>query len=84
LRELLLHHELYSLRALERTVAAFAEAGDVQLGHEMPYYRATVSGATPEVEEELAGELANYALALTVEEKRAGEPERAGEPAGGL
>jgi hypothetical protein len=74
LRDLRFHHELYSLWALERTVAAFAEAGQVQLHQEMPYYRATVSGETLEVEAELAGELANYALALTVEEKRAGEP----------
>ena len=77
---MLFHHELYSLRALERTVEVFSGCGKVELGQEMPYYRATVTGDSTETEAELAGELANYALALTVEEKRAHEPDRAREP----
>jgi hypothetical protein len=64
------HHEIYSLRALERCLEVFGGVARLELAQELPHYRITVEGADPGVEAEVAGELSNYALALTIEEKR--------------
>ena len=74
MRELLLHHELYSLPALQKTVEVFAGVGRVELHHELPHYRVEIVGEAGEREAELAGEFGNYALALTVEERRNVDP----------
>ena len=74
MRELRLHHELYSLPAVQKTLKVFSGAGRVELHQEMPHYRVEIVGETREREAELAGELGNYALALTVEERRTVDP----------
>ena len=70
MRECKFHHELYSLRALERCREVYRSAAEVEVAQEMPYFRVTVQATEPAVEAEVLGELMNYALALTVEEKR--------------
>ena len=68
-----LHHQLYSAEAIERTIAVFNDVGTFELRHDMPYYEVSLTGEEADQEGTLAGEFANYALAETIEEKRAGE-----------
>ena len=74
MRELLLHHELYSLPALQKTLEVFDGVGRVKLHQQLPHYRVEIAAETSEREAEVAGELGNYALALTVEERRNVDP----------
>ena len=67
------HHTLYSKVALEEAIQVFGEFGELKLEQDMPYYQVELSAAEADDEAELVGEFQNYALALTIEEKRAGE-----------
>ena len=67
------HHELYSVRAIERSMVVFAEHAGIELKHELPYYRVDLSAKQADTEDEVVAEFANYALALTAEERRSGE-----------
>ena len=68
-----LHCELYSVSAIERSMAVFADVASVELRQIMPYYEVEIRSEDSEAEQAVSGEFANHALALTVEEKRAGE-----------
>ena len=71
MRRLRLHQELYSAPAVEEASAVFASHAKVCLREEKPYFDLEITAANAETDEDvLAGELANYVLALTVEEKR--------------
>ena len=68
-----LHCELYSAEAIERSMTVFAGVATLELRQDMPYFEVVLNSQDPDAEPGIAGEFANYALALTVEEKRAGE-----------
>ncbi len=71
MRRLRLHQELYSAPAIEEASAVFSRHATIERSEEKPYFELEIAVSSAEVDEEvLAGELANYALALTVEEKR--------------
>lgn len=70
MRSLKLHHELYSAKALEEASSAFADHAAIDIRQEKPYFELTLTASGDADEDELLGELANYCLALTVEEKR--------------
>ncbi|MFW6369072.1 MAG: HxsD-like protein [Myxococcota bacterium] len=65
-----LHHDLYSTMALEEACKAFAGHASIETRQEKPYFELSVTATSGADEDELVGELANYILALTVEEKR--------------
>ena len=73
MRTIRFHHELYSTRAIERSMTVFAQHASIELIQELPYYRVEVTSRRADTEEELAAEFANYVLALTAEERRSGE-----------
>ena len=74
------HHELYSTRAIERSREVFADHASIDLIQELPYYRVELTAEQADAEEEIAAEFANYALALTAEERRSGETVLGTEP----
>lgn len=69
-----MHHELYSLPAIQAAGEAFSGVATVQVQEQMPYFDVTLEPipADDESSDALTGEFANYVLGLTVEEKRAG------------
>lgn len=71
MRTLRLHQDLYSARAIEESCEVFEAHARVDRREERPYFQLEISAIAADTDEPaLAGELANYALALTVEEKR--------------
>jgi hypothetical protein len=60
------HRELYRGTAVDEAVKVLAPHGDFQLREEPAHWVVEVTGATPERERRIAGELGNYALGLTV------------------
>jgi hypothetical protein len=72
-RSLRFHHEIYSAQALEATVEVFGEVADIESTQKMPYFEVALTAKDDADEDEVAGEFGNYALALTIEEKRGGQ-----------
>ena len=66
------HEELYSAEALDRAVAVFEGHASVERKQEKPYAIAVLSARASESEDRLAGEFANWVLALTAEQRLAG------------
>jgi len=65
------HTEVYSAKAIEEASAAFEEVATVQTSEQKPYFKVEITSAEADSDEqELADELANYILGLTIEEKR--------------
>ncbi|MFW5878770.1 MAG: HxsD-like protein [Myxococcota bacterium] len=75
MRALKLHHDLYSSMAVEEACNAFAGHASIESRQEKPYFELSISATDGADEDELVGELANYILALTVEEKRGAREE---------
>ncbi len=68
-----LHQALYSREATDKAIVLFSEAARIVLEETAPYYRLEITAQDTEDDEEaITAEFANYVLALTVEEKRAG------------
>jgi hypothetical protein len=72
MRTLRFHHEIYSAEAIEEALRAFEAHAELSHRQEAPYFEVTLTAKSAADEAALAGELSNYVLALTVEEKRAG------------
>ncbi len=66
----MLHAELYRAEAVEEAGRAFSEHCQTVVSREESYLRVDLTATGDQSEERLAGELANYALALTVEMAR--------------
>ena len=69
-----LHQELYSVRGIDAAIAAYEQAGTFARAEHAPYFELQITAAADVDEAELASELANYALASTIEERRSGRP----------
>jgi hypothetical protein len=65
-----LHDQLYSVRSVEEAAHVYSGHAQVAVQPAPPYFEVSVSSDSPEAEGVVAGELANYALALTVEARR--------------
>ena len=72
MQKLRLHCELYSAEAIAQSMAVFADVAELELRQDMPYFEVELESQDPDAEQGILGELGNYALAMTVEEKRAG------------
>ncbi|MDF1564255.1 MAG: HxsD-like protein [Deltaproteobacteria bacterium] len=71
-----LHQGLYSRAATDEAIKLFGEAARIVLSEVEPYYRLEIDAIDEEDDvEAITAEFANYVLALTVEEKRAGHPD---------
>jgi hypothetical protein len=64
-----LHRDLYAASAVDRAFGVYAPHATLARREEAPYWVVDVSAQTPERERRVAGELANYALGLTVKER---------------
>jgi hypothetical protein len=65
-----LHCELYSAPALASAIQVFEGYASVTMRKDEQYFLVTVSADSETVEDRVAAELSNYALALTIEERR--------------
>ncbi len=73
MRHLRFHHQAYSAAALETTAEVFDEVAEIASTQKMPYFEIALTAKDDADEDEVAGEFGNYALALTIEEKRGGQ-----------
>lgn len=71
--ELRLHRELYAGTAIDSALGRFAGVARFVRREDGPVFVVEVHAATPARERTVAGELANFALGLTIE---AGGPDR--------
>ena len=70
-RTLRFHVDMYGGPALDEAVAVYAPFADLVRGEEPPHWVVTVSSVDEARERRIAGELANYALGLTVKQRSA-------------
>lgn len=66
--ELRLHRELYRGTAVDEAVKVFARHGTFELVEESEHWVVRVQSKTASRERQVAGELGNYALGLTVKQ----------------
>jgi hypothetical protein len=66
--ELRLHRELYRGTAVDEAVKVFARHGTFELVESSEHWIVRVLSKSPARERQLAGELGNYALGLTVKQ----------------
>jgi len=71
MRTLRFHNEIYFSEALDRTEEVFREHAGIEREYREPYSIVVLRAVETGSEEELAGEFANYALALTAEQRKA-------------
>jgi hypothetical protein len=64
--ELRLHRELYRGTAIDEAVKLYGPHATFELAEGPSYWTVRLTAASPERERRVAGELANYALGLTV------------------
>lgn len=64
--ELRLHRALYRGTSIDEAVKVYGPYGSFELAEEADYWKVRVTAKSPERERRIAGELANYALGLTV------------------
>lgn len=69
--ELSFNRELYQGTAVDEAVKVFAGFATFELAEAPRHFIVRVSAATPERERQVAGELSNYALGLTVKNRGA-------------
>jgi hypothetical protein len=68
--ELRLHGELYAGTAVDAAMKVYAPYATFDRVAQAPYWVVQITARSPERERRVAGELANYALGLTVKERR--------------
>ena len=61
-----LHRELYRGTCVDEAAKVYGPHATLELTEEPAYWCVRVTAASPERERQVAGELANYALGLTV------------------
>jgi len=65
------HRELYDGKAVDAAVRQYDGYAEFELTEEPDYWVVAVSLSDPDARRALAGELANYALGLTIEQRSA-------------
>jgi hypothetical protein len=70
--ELRFHRGIYQGTAVDEAVKTYASYGRFELREEPEHWIVAIEGASEARERRLAGELANYALGLTVRGARSG------------
>jgi hypothetical protein len=65
-----LHRELYARHAVDEAIRVFAPHATLERRDDASHWTVQITAATPERERRVAGELGNYALGLTVQERR--------------
>ncbi|HEY6463952.1 MAG TPA: HxsD-like protein [Polyangiaceae bacterium] len=65
-----LHRDLYAASAVDRAVGVYAPHAALARREDAPYWVVEISAKSPERERRVAGELGNYALGLTVKERK--------------
>ena len=73
MNSLKLHSDLYSADAVAQAVSVYADYASVTVRQVAPYFEVDVTCDVETREPRVAAELANYALAITIEERRAPE-----------
>jgi hypothetical protein len=68
--ELRFHRELYSGNAIDEALKIFSGYGSIEQAEEEAHWIVRIS-ADPAREKRIAGELANYALGLTIKSREA-------------
>jgi hypothetical protein len=63
------HQNLYRGPALDEALAVYARFASFGRSEEAPYWCVNVTAESPARERRIAGELANYALGLTVKQR---------------
>ncbi len=66
MRELRFHREVYDREAVDQSVEIFQEFAELERSEEEACWVVRVQAGDPARERRVAGELANYALGLTV------------------
>lgn len=66
MRELRFHREVYRGEAVDESVKTFATFADFELVEEPEHWVVRVTAKDPDKERRIAGELANFALGLTI------------------
>jgi hypothetical protein len=67
--ELRLHRELYDGPAIDEAVKLYARFGTFELAEEPEHWVVRLTAKSDARERQLAGELGNYALGLTVQQR---------------
>lgn len=70
LSTLRLHKAMYMQQAVRDAVRTFEDFATLKMGRDGDHYTVEILAVDPEVEGDLAGELANFALIHTLERKR--------------
>jgi hypothetical protein len=65
-RELLLHRDLYAGVAVDEAIKVYEPHATLERAEQPSHWVVRITGRSPERERRVAGELANYALGLTV------------------
>jgi hypothetical protein len=71
--ELRLHRDIYRAPAVDEAVGVFGSFATLERCDDAEHLAVRISGKSGERERRIAGELANYALGLTVGARKAGE-----------
>lgn len=69
--ELRLHRELYRGESVDEAVKLYARFASFELVEEPTHWLVKLRAKSPARERQIAGELANYALGLTIKQRRA-------------
>jgi hypothetical protein len=69
--ELRLHREIYRGTAVDEACGIYGSYATLERAEETDHWAVRVTAASPERERQVAGELANYALGLTVSTREA-------------
>jgi hypothetical protein len=67
--ELRFHRELYAGTAVDEAVKVFARFGTFDLSEQSEHWVVRITARTPARERQIAGELGNYALGLTIKNR---------------
>lgn len=68
MKELRFHRDLYPGTALDAAIKTYDEWAEIQREESATHWIVKISAGNPAAERQIAGELANYALGLTVRE----------------
>ena len=70
MKELRLHRDVYRGTAVDEAIKVFASYATFELASDASHWTVRIAGKSPARERGVAGELANYALGLTIKDGR--------------
>lgn len=68
--ELRFHRELYRGESVDAAIKVYDRYAEIERAEEPAYWVVKIAASTPEREKKIANELGNYALGLTIRERR--------------